>query len=273
MLKFVQTHGMGSDCTAPYDVELDRPYTVAEFINEVLTSRKNEWGEIEIKGAFSLKYRYGKTEQEIPEQYANLPVKKAHAAGGYSAMNYRLEIEFIRFSDSNLPEIINQGLYARIRDTGEIVKVHSSVTIGFNKRDQNGNWRLPPDELELREPKEEGLLWRAKILRTGEVIDIRMDRPIIQLDYDNVKNLSKYRLEEIEFFYQDSCENKKLSKPLDSCDPIWEARKYEVAKDILLTLIKDETGCQLDETVAHYRAVSLAGKFINALKGDNNEIK
>lgn len=92
MLKFIQTHGVGSDETAPYDVVLDKPYTVSEFINEVLTTRKSEWGDIEVKGAFFLKYRYGKAEQEIPEQYAKLPVKKAHASGGWSAMNYKLDV-------------------------------------------------------------------------------------------------------------------------------------------------------------------------------------
>lgn len=241
MLKFVQTHGMGSDCTAPYDVELDKPYTVAEFINEVLATRKNEWGTIEVKGAFSLKYRYGKTEQEIPEQYANLPVKKAHASGGWSAMDYYLKVEAIR--SPWLPKQINERLFARILETGEIVKVHGSVTIQFNERDQNGNWRLPPDELELREPKEEGFPWRARILQTGEVIDIRMEKPIFQYmdadERDKFKDLSKYKLEEIEFFYSDMDEkdmspfepNREKGKHETVKEIDWEQRRYEIAKD------------------------------------------
>lgn len=98
---------MGGDCTASYDVELDKPYTVAEFINEVLTTRKNEWGSINVKDAFYLKYRYGKTEQEIPEQYANLSVKKVKAAGGYTAMSYDVDVEF----KEEVENKINQGLF------------------------------------------------------------------------------------------------------------------------------------------------------------------
>lgn len=92
MLKFVQTHATGGDCTAPYDVILDKPYTVSEFINEVLTTHKNEWGIIRVRGAFSINYRYGKMEKEIPEQYANLSIKKVQAAGGWSAMDYHIEV-------------------------------------------------------------------------------------------------------------------------------------------------------------------------------------
>ncbi len=92
MLKFVQTHATGGDCTAPYDVILDKPYTVSEFINEVLTTHKNEWGIIRVRGAFSINYRYGKMEKEIPEQYANLSIKKVQAAGGWSAMDHHREV-------------------------------------------------------------------------------------------------------------------------------------------------------------------------------------
>lgn len=92
MLKFIQTHSMGGDCTAPYDVELDRPYTVREFINEILAASPHEWGEIRVVGCFSIKYRYGKIEDIIPARYADLSVSEVKASGGYSAMNYRIKL-------------------------------------------------------------------------------------------------------------------------------------------------------------------------------------
>ena len=107
MLKFIQTHATGGDCTAPYDVILDKPYTVGEFINEVLTTRSNEWGKLIVRrkgsGYFdrmaSAEYRYGEMRSyegkktTIPEEIASLPIKEVKAAGGWSAMDYNLIIE------------------------------------------------------------------------------------------------------------------------------------------------------------------------------------
>lgn len=106
-LKFIQTHAESRDCTAPYDVILDKPYTVEEFIREILTTRLGEWGEFVVRrkgsGWFDrmavVKYRYGKMENrdrektEIPDIIASLPVEEVKANGGWSAMNYHLIIE------------------------------------------------------------------------------------------------------------------------------------------------------------------------------------
>ena len=107
MLKFIQTHAAGGDETAPYDVMLDKPYTVGEFIKEVLTTLPNEWGEFVVRrkgsGYFdrmaSAEYRYGEMKNrngektEIPEEFALLPIKEVKAAGGWSAMDYNLIID------------------------------------------------------------------------------------------------------------------------------------------------------------------------------------
>ena len=47
-MRFIQTHSMGSDCTAPYDIVDYQAKTVVEFINEMLHQRKSEWGDIEV---------------------------------------------------------------------------------------------------------------------------------------------------------------------------------------------------------------------------------
>ena len=101
MLKFIQTHAAGGDETAPYDVIPDKPYTVGEFINEVLITRPNEWGEFIVRrkgsGYFgrmaSAEYRYGKMETEIPAEFATQPIKEVKAAGGWSSMDYNLIID------------------------------------------------------------------------------------------------------------------------------------------------------------------------------------
>lgn len=106
-LKFIQTHAESRDCTAPYDVILDKSYTVAEFIREVLTTRSNEWGQFNIRRKGSswldrmavVEYRYGKLENrdrentEIPEIMVSLPIEEVEARGGWSAMDYDLIIK------------------------------------------------------------------------------------------------------------------------------------------------------------------------------------
>lgn len=107
MLKFIQTHEASRDCTAPYDVQLDKPYTVAEFIREILVARPNEWGKFYVRRKGSdwmdrmavIEYRYGKMESRdgeklvIPEEFATLSIKEVEARGGYTAMDYDLIID------------------------------------------------------------------------------------------------------------------------------------------------------------------------------------
>lgn len=105
--RLIQTHAESRDCTAPYDVQLDKPYTVAEFVREVLVTRPNEWGNFYVRHKGSrwldriatVEYRYGKMESrnsektEVPEEFNSLPVLEVKARGGWSAMDYDLIIE------------------------------------------------------------------------------------------------------------------------------------------------------------------------------------
>ena len=85
------------DCTAPYWVELDKDYTVEEFIQTVLTI-KYEWGYIKIHQRPPVsffdypecEYRHGKLLTNLPQEYLYKPVKFAEAAGGWSRMDYVL---------------------------------------------------------------------------------------------------------------------------------------------------------------------------------------
>lgn len=95
------------DCTTPYAVELDKKYTVAKFIQTVLSNKKNEWGyigiaefrhgvrcQISIFGSPSCEYSYGEIISEpLPKNVLNKRVIAAKANGGYSRMDYLLDIE------------------------------------------------------------------------------------------------------------------------------------------------------------------------------------
>lgn len=94
MLKFIQTHPPGSDCTAPYDVILDKPYTVGEFINEVLTTRSNEWGSFHLTYYTMMDYDRGKIiKNNIPDECMSMRIKEVKASGGWSAMDYYIKLE------------------------------------------------------------------------------------------------------------------------------------------------------------------------------------
>lgn len=76
MIRFEQVSETFGDCTANYIVHLDKPYTVSEFVEMVLTDRKGEWGRFKIYEPNvswleykSFAYRYGKLEgRPIPEE-------------------------------------------------------------------------------------------------------------------------------------------------------------------------------------------------------------
>lgn len=48
MFKFIQSTPVSRDCTCGYDIQLDKKYTVKEFIKTVLQEKSNEWGHIGI---------------------------------------------------------------------------------------------------------------------------------------------------------------------------------------------------------------------------------
>lgn len=98
MFKLTQLRPEGTDCTAPYSVELNGDYTVASFVQDVLKD-KTEWGYIGIdNGKFgfgdpNVKFRHGKLLSTLPSKYLDMKVTKAKASGGWSRMDYLLTVE------------------------------------------------------------------------------------------------------------------------------------------------------------------------------------
>lgn len=99
LTQYTQTFG---DCTAGYRVCLDKEYTLQEFVDAILTNKKDEWGEIKIAKRNcpwydypSIDYRNGNITNtpNIPEEVFGYKVKSATAHGGWSAMDYIVTLE------------------------------------------------------------------------------------------------------------------------------------------------------------------------------------
>lgn len=96
MFELKQIRPEGGDCTAPYDVILDREYTVREFVEAVLTNRPKEWGTIyycmkdtpcSITDPCS-EYERGYLECNLPDDILDKKIVYVTARGGWSMMNY-----------------------------------------------------------------------------------------------------------------------------------------------------------------------------------------
>lgn len=94
-----QTFG---DCTAEYRVDLDKEYTLQEFVDTILTNKKDEWGKINIVKRNTpwycypyIGYRRGNItgESNIPEKVFAYKVKSVIAKGGWTSMDYTVILE------------------------------------------------------------------------------------------------------------------------------------------------------------------------------------
>lgn len=91
---------MRGDCTAPYKVIITESGTLKDFIDEVLVNRKEEWGYIGIRSNSScfgnprMEYRHGEPiDRETLAQYENQKIKSVKADGGWTNMNYVVDLE------------------------------------------------------------------------------------------------------------------------------------------------------------------------------------
>jgi hypothetical protein len=89
MFQLKQTTPTGGDCTAGYDVILDKKYAFEEFINTVLS--RNEWGTIYINKGNNYKYKADKLLSELNSDDLTKTVFKATCVGGWSMMDYYVE--------------------------------------------------------------------------------------------------------------------------------------------------------------------------------------
>lgn len=116
-LEYEELHA--GDSTATYSVKFDNAImpTVAEFISHVVNNRQQEWGDITVfcrnrfKNIYNrrrLEYMHGKVQKDdIPECAKQMKIMAVDADGGYSRMNYSIEVaEFvIKEPKETLPNI------------------------------------------------------------------------------------------------------------------------------------------------------------------------
>ena len=98
MFKLKQLRPEGGDCTAPYDVILDKEYTLEEFVKTVV-SRDDEWGEIRVdigrRSYFDnpyCEYKWGELLSVLPDDLIYKKIISVKAHGGWSAMNYFITV-------------------------------------------------------------------------------------------------------------------------------------------------------------------------------------
>ena len=99
MIKFNQNTPTAGDCTCDYRIDLDKEYTVGEFINSTLIRRPNEWGffgicnVVFITGRPSCQYADGLLSTEpLPDDILKMQIKKVTSSGGWSSMDYVITI-------------------------------------------------------------------------------------------------------------------------------------------------------------------------------------
>ena len=91
-MRLVQTGSIRGDETAPYVVYDYKAITASDFVSEVLREFQNDWGYIEVNGFGRVEYRYGELLGEIPERWGHLTVVKVDASGGWSRIDYRIQV-------------------------------------------------------------------------------------------------------------------------------------------------------------------------------------
>lgn len=90
--------GPFGDCTSNYEVVFHKPYTVREFVSEVLEN-VHEWGDFRIVekgypfGSEVSEYRYGKILTKFSDETLSRTIKSVKANGGWSNMTYYITLE------------------------------------------------------------------------------------------------------------------------------------------------------------------------------------
>lgn len=134
MFELIRIGGPYSDCTSSYDVKFDKPYTVEEFINEVI-SDKREWGHIGIYSPDSVfgyprcEYRYGEIlESSFDEEFLQLEINNVRASGGWSCMDYVINFDFEK--EKTMMQLAKEAYMKKLRQKREEERIrHRTVDI------------------------------------------------------------------------------------------------------------------------------------------------
>ena len=99
MIKISYLKNNGRD-SFEYEVTIDKPKTVEEFINEWLFTRPDEWGcfgigrHSRVFGDPECEYKHGKIIGEpLPKEFLNKKIIKVYGRGGWTNSNFVFEVE------------------------------------------------------------------------------------------------------------------------------------------------------------------------------------
>ena len=111
LFKLISAGPESGDCTRPYFVNLNKPCTAQEFVDEVLT--RKEWGYIGIEnpnfifGYPSCEYDKDRLKYPLPSDILKREVESAKASGGWSRMDYWLTLKEKHYETN---ETVNQTI-------------------------------------------------------------------------------------------------------------------------------------------------------------------
>ena len=94
-MKFVYTNGPFRDECA-YNIEEYKAINVGQFIQEVLKERPDEWGYIRVGARIEdpkCEYKKGTLVSELPKQYLDCTISHITSFGGWTRMDYNIEIK------------------------------------------------------------------------------------------------------------------------------------------------------------------------------------
>jgi hypothetical protein len=139
-MEFIATSSVGSDETQSFDVR-DYKGTFGEFVKEVLTKYKSEWGEFKIKNTAwfvpsSFEYKHGELLNEIPQDLLDKKIVKVQASGGWSNMDYYLYLEdYERMSENKAAEMAwtNETKAAKIAEICNCGMTHDAWYDDFKR--------------------------------------------------------------------------------------------------------------------------------------------
>lgn len=87
--------------TEQYDVEISKPMTVKEFIDELISLYPSEWGYVGIYkdgyvfGDPVCEYSHGEIKEAMPEEFLNREITYVDGGGGWSRSDFTLYLKEI----------------------------------------------------------------------------------------------------------------------------------------------------------------------------------
>lgn len=95
-MNFEQSGPTAGDCMTPYKVTGEYPRNVRDFVEYVLKEEPNDWGIFYIYtskekcffDAPNVEYRYAELLDRLPEEFANLHIKKVNCSAGWGRTDY-----------------------------------------------------------------------------------------------------------------------------------------------------------------------------------------